>query len=617
MRFLSSGSVRVNHTSSRLMTKPSAATILKSIPVLTVQRESSPGTSQRFYDKTLKNTLSSQRGQNLRPALVVTVVAACALLPIIVWGLPNGADLWNHFRFALPFYDSIRSGTFYPGWLAESNDGLGDPRFRFYPPGLYYLLAAARVLSGDWYAGSIASLVLLSVLGGLGVYFWARSFFEPKVAMWAGILYTIAPYHLNEIYQASLLSEYAACSILPFAFAFVERICRKRNAYNVAGLGACYALLILTHLPLTVIGSISLAVYALFRIERRNFRVTLVQLALGVFLGIAASAFFWTTMVAELSWIKGNSNQPNSYYDYRVNFLFSPTALANRNTWYANLLTLALLGFFLPAIVLVHRFLKKEWRGLRALAILFVGSFLMATPLSRPIWALVPKLSEVQFPWRWLSITTLVGSLLLAAGISTWRERIGSLRPRDLAIGLCFCLSLVFIVTQVVRDCEYLGRARVQPMLQEIRGTVSFKDWLPIWAHEFLQVEKMRGNVEAGTRAVNVTSWEPLRRTFHIDEGPAGIARVRTYFYPHWVATEEGSSLSTSAAADGVLLIAVPAQAADIEVVFREPGRVRIAALVSTIAWVLIVGLAVFGWLRRTRRLEDELHSPERASSTR
>jgi len=599
------------------MTKPSAAMILKSVPVLTVQRESSPGTSRPFYDNNLNNTLITQRGQNLRPALVVMVVAVCALLPIIVLGLPNGADLWNHFRFALPFYDSIRSGTFYPGWLAESNNGFGDPRFRFYPPGLYYLLAATRLLSGDWYAGSIASLVLLSVLGGLGAYFWARSFFEPKIAMWAGILYTIAPYHLNEIYQASLLSEYAACSILPFAFAFVERICRKRNAYNVAGLGACYALLILTHLPLTVIGSISLAVYALFRIERRNFRVTLVQLALGVLLGIAASAFFWTTMVAELSWIKGNSNQPNSYYDYRVNFLFSPTALANRNTWYANLLTLALLGFFLPAIVLVHRFLKKEWRGLRALAILFMGSFLMATPLSRPIWFVVPKLSEVQFPWRWLSITTLVGSLLLAASISTWRERIGGLRPRDLAIGLCFCLSLVFIVTQVVRDCEYLGRARVQPMLKETRGTVSFKDWLPIWAHEFLQVEKMRGNVEAGTRAVNVTSWEPLRRTFHIDDGPAGIARLRTYFYPHWVAMEEGRSLSTSAAADGVLLVAVPAQAADIEVVFREPGRVRIAALVSTVAWVLIVGLVVFGWLRRTRRLEEELQSPTGVNSTR
>src|SRR5260370_20174079 len=139
------------------MSKPSVAMILNSVPVSTSQRESSPGSSQQFYDNNLNNTLSSQSGQNFQPALVVTVVAVCALLPIIVLGLPNGADLWNHFRFALPFYDSIRSGTFYPGWLAESNDGWGDPRFRFYPPGLYYLLAAARMLSRDLSAGALAS----------------------------------------------------------------------------------------------------------------------------------------------------------------------------------------------------------------------------------------------------------------------------------------------------------------------------------------------------------------------------------------------------------------------------------------------------------------------------
>src|SRR5437588_9661638 len=88
--------------------------------------------------------------------------------------------------------------------------------------------------------------------------------------MWAGILYALAPYRLNEVYQASLLSEYAACSILPFAFAFVERICRKKSKYDVFGLAGSYGLLILTHLPLTVIGSLSLALYALVRVFSRG-----------------------------------------------------------------------------------------------------------------------------------------------------------------------------------------------------------------------------------------------------------------------------------------------------------------------------------------------------------
>ena len=42
-------------------------------------------------------------------------------------------------------------------------------------------------------------------------------------------------------------------------------------------------------------------------------------------------------------------------------------------------------------------------------------SLLMATEISRPIWAIVPKLREVQFPWRWLGITSMFASILLAS----------------------------------------------------------------------------------------------------------------------------------------------------------------------------------------------------------
>ena len=528
------------------------------------------------------------------------------MILIVIWGIPAGADLANHFRFAQPFYESIRSGSLYPGWLAESNDGFGDPRFRFYPPGLYYLLAASRILTGQWYAGTILTLVFLSVLGGLGVYFWARVFFEPKTAMWAGIIYTLAPYRLNEVYQASLLSEYAACAILPFVFAFVDRVCRKRNLYDIAGLAASYAALILTHLPLAVIGSISLLIYALLRLDRKALPSTLFRLGLGVLLAMAASAFFWTTMLAELSWIKGNSTDPKSYYDYHVNFVFSPTALINKNTWTANLLALALIGSLLPAIAFIHRFFKNGQRGLKAVWLLVLASFLMATDLSRPIWAVVPKLSEAQFPWRWLSITSLAGSLLLAASIPMWKEkRRASLRPHDLAIALGFVLSLVFIVVQVLQDCDYLGRAKFQFMLHDIRGAVSFKDWLPKGANDFMHIERMNEKVENSSRAITIASWEPERRVFHVAAGAPETVRVRTYFYPLWQATGDGQRLPTSAAPDGVLLVSVPPQAADVELSFVEPPRVRRAALVSATAWILIAGLCVLGWFRRARASND------------
>src|SRR2546425_13107956 len=109
-----------------------------------------------------------------RCVLLVVLVGIAIMAPAMIFGIPSNRDLSNHFRFALPFYDALRSGHFYPGWLAESNAGYGDPSFRFYPPALYYLLAAARALTGDWYAGTLLTITSLSVLGGLGMYFWAR-----------------------------------------------------------------------------------------------------------------------------------------------------------------------------------------------------------------------------------------------------------------------------------------------------------------------------------------------------------------------------------------------------------------------------------------------------------
>src|SRR5713226_8323651 len=418
-----------------------------------------------------------EREQDLRSVLLVAIAAVAVLLPIIILGIPNGADLANHFRFVQPFYESIQAGHWHPGWLAESNNGFGDPRFRFYPPGLYYLLSGVRMLTGNWYAAGIATFMFLSIAGGLGTYLWARAFSSAKIAMWAGVLYTIAPYHINELFQASLLSEYAACAILPFAFAFAERICRDRRMSDVAGLAAAYALLVVTHLPMAVIGSISLAIYAALRLERKGLAATVTRLVVGIGLGLAASAFFWVTMLAELPWIKGNSSEPNVYYDYRVNFLLSPAALANRNTWYANILALALIGFLLPGVALSYRFLKDQTtsRGLKAALLLSVMTLLMATAISRPVWAMVPRLAEIQFPWRWLAIPSLAGCLLVAASIPKWKEVFhANLRPRDLAVALAFALSLVFVATQIVQDCEYLNRSRFDEMTREIRGAPSF-----------------------------------------------------------------------------------------------------------------------------------------------
>jgi len=543
------------------------------------------------------NAIRVGRFSTALPIMYVVAAAILIVVPILVLGIPHGADLINHYRFALPFYDSIHSGRWYPGWLADSNDGYGDPRFRFYPPGLYYALILVRTVAGSWYVGSLGTFLLISISGGVGLYLWTRELTTKNVAMWAGLLFALNPYRLNEIYQASLLSEYAACSVLPFAFLYTERICKRGRLSDIAGLAASIAALVLTHLPLTVIGCLSLGVYTLFRLERRRWPSSLIKLLLAVSLGLAASTFFWSTMLTELAWIKGNSVDPNAYYNYRVNFVFSTAALTNRNTWFANLLALAVVGFISPAIIL----LKKQYRstvgnGIKAVFVTMMISFFMTTELSRPVWAIIPKLQEVQFPWRWLSITSMTGCVLLASSIPVWiQQKISKLRPRDFVAPLAFALSLVFIIGHVIVDSSYLNRAQFDSFLADVPGAVSFKDWLPVGARELRFMQKMNGPVEVAGRQVQINSWNPEHRQFQVSAGSATDARVRTFFYPLWRATSEGKPLAVRPADDGALLVHIPAEATSIQLSFEEPPRVRVSRFISAAGWVVIFSLFALG----------------------
>ncbi|HVQ36297.1 MAG TPA: 6-pyruvoyl-tetrahydropterin synthase-related protein, partial [Pyrinomonadaceae bacterium] len=302
---------------------------------------------------------------------LVAIAGFAALVPALIWGIPAGPDLPSHLRFAQPFYNAISAGILHPGWGAESNGGFGDPGIRFYPPALYYLLAVTRAISGNWYNGLLLGFILLSILGAFGAYFWARCFLPRNLAIVAGVLYAFVPYHVNEFYGASLLAEYAAASIAPFAFAFVVRVCRNQRLRDIAGLAMAFALLLLTNLPVAVIASLSLPLYALLNIEKKTWRRTLPALIAAVAFGLAASAFYWTTMIAELSWLKNAALVPTenlvSYFDYRRNFVLSPFALGNTNSWLAAMFTLATLSMaFAPLVMFCSSYRKQLSRGLIA-----------------------------------------------------------------------------------------------------------------------------------------------------------------------------------------------------------------------------------------------------------
>ncbi|HEV2836815.1 MAG TPA: 6-pyruvoyl-tetrahydropterin synthase-related protein [Pyrinomonadaceae bacterium] len=520
----------------------------------------------------------------------VVGVSILAMAPMMVFGVPSNLDLSNHFRFALPFHDALAAGNVYAGWLAESNAGYGDPSFRFYPPGLYYLLSLFKFATGDWYVATILAFTLISVIGGLGMYLWARSVLSDSQAMWVGAIYAFAPYHLNQLYQATLLAEWAASSVLPFVFAFVDRVCTHGRRRDVAGLAASYAVLVLTHVPLTVIGSVALLVYALARIHWQRGVQTVLKLSAGAALGLCASSIYWVTTISELKWIGLNDVAHDNSVDYRFNFLFSTFSPDYLNVWWMNILAVMTLLLTAPVILLLRR-AKSEQQSLRSVAVLTVFAVFMAVPLSRPVWMLRP-LQETQFPWRWLAVISMGAAILTAAAIPRLIQADeNSARIKRLVIVGAMSIAVVFTLSHVVREAKFLPPADFQKTLAKVRGTSSIDYWLPVWASSTAQ--PMAEQVEAAGRSVSVESWTPENRRFRVAAGEAIEARVRTFYYPHWKARSAGQLLNTRPDKDGVLLISLPANAATVDLAFEEPRRSRVSAVASFAAFAFIGVLAI------------------------
>lgn len=533
-----------------------------------------------------------------KPLLFILLFAIAALAPAMVRGVPASRDLQHHFRLALAFKESFSQGDLYPSWLAEANSGYGDASLRFYPPGLGFLLAAVHAVIGNWYLTALLVFTLLTIFGGLGAYTWARSFMESSLAKWAAVLFILMPYRINELYQSSLLAEYAAAAALPFVFAFTERLCRNGGRRNIAGLAASYAVLILTNLPMAVIGTYALAVYLLLRIDRQTLLPTIGKFAAGIALGLGASACFWVTVLAELSWLRPDNETSFT----RMNFIFASfrPQQGDTNIWYGNLIVLATIAITLPAVILFRRGDNStETSTWRRLGIFAAFSLLMSTIISFPLWEILPKLKEVQLPWRWLAVTSAASSVLVAASIPYWKAAAKtSKRPLALLAAGAVLMSLAFTVSHPIREARYLSAGRFSEVIAALPGLQSIGPWYPKWVAEnfFILPQQM----VAGGRAVNVTAWDTEHRGFKIAAGPATEARVHTFYYPLWTASAAGQSLATRPDQDGTLIIALPPESVSVDLSFREPLRSKISGIISLLGAALIAVLIV-PWRRPKR----------------
>ncbi|HEY9283352.1 MAG TPA: hypothetical protein VIP46_07855 [Pyrinomonadaceae bacterium] len=295
----------------------------------------------------------------LAPAAAVVAAALLVSSPAWLSGVPAGSDTVFHASWYTHFSEQLRAGELYPRWLAGMNGGLGSPVFFYYAPLPYHLtalLVAPLAAAGDYGLRHLAYGTALSfVASGLACYLWLRQISTRRGALAGALLYLLAPYHsVVDPLMRGAYSELWAFAWMPLVLYFARRAAAGRGPrLAFAGLSVSYALLVLSHLPATLIFSPLPAAYAYFASGRRAPAAlrTLAGLALGAGL---ACAYLLPALAMQPAAAFADMHADN-YFERWITF-----TKANAHDLHGQLLWGALTS---AALVLCFTFITKQRRA--------------------------------------------------------------------------------------------------------------------------------------------------------------------------------------------------------------------------------------------------------------
>jgi hypothetical protein len=199
----------------------------------------------------------------------------------------------------------------------------------------------------------------------------------------------------------------------------------------VIGFAISEALLIMTHLPSFLMFFPVPIFYVLWMASRQQRLKACIGLGSGLGLAVGLSAIYWLPALSTQDWISMKSAlEQDPFFLYKNNFLFRDKGneFFRNYQFYLTVVTLLIVELALCAFAITNgrgssgssliqsSQIRKQtyfWLGVAVI------SFLMTTPLSKPVWDVLPPLQKIQFPWRFNAILTIATITLVAPAIST------------------------------------------------------------------------------------------------------------------------------------------------------------------------------------------------------
>ena len=509
----------------------------------------------------------------IAPVVLIVCAGLILGLPCLLFGFPfYGDDSISHAITYTHFAERLWSGDAYPRWLGQLNGGLGSAFFFFYSPLPYYLTSILKPFfrsdAHGWLQLGVGACAAV-VASGLVFYLWIKSCASRSGAMIGSIVYMALPYHVNiDLYTRGAYSELWSFVCMPLVLKGIDSFSKNRLR-GLVWLSLAYSALILSSLPIALIFSPVALSYALLGLPREQRLKNAALFVCAFVLGTAVSAVYVLPAIA-LKRFTFLSEGSVGHYFYGNWFLFTDlnwSSVRSDIFWF----TLAVVALALVAFLVARRD-RQVWFWL----VVAVLTFALMTPVSKPVWAVISVLQEIQFPWRFNTILTLATATLVGFAFTATTSRLRG--------GILLRVILVILVGVWLYDLgrrawvsypvNYVDQAVVTERSRWLEQQRDQNEFRPRWVVSIREqeLEALLSRIGKEPHAPGVTSvqgvgtvsierWDRNGIVLAVHTPEPTAVNVSQFYFPGWAATsEDGNALEIRPSVPGGLVsISVPA----------------------------------------------------------
>lgn len=538
--------------------------------------------------------------------IILVLLSLIPLFDLLNPGLPITHDGQDHVARIANFYQNISDGNIIPRWAPNLNWGYGHPVLMFLYPLPSYSASLFHFLGFSLIDSTKLVFAMSFVLSGLFMFIFLREFLDNLSAFFGGMLYMFAPYRFVDLYVRGALGEHVAFVFLPLIFYFLLKLSKEKkfNPYTTTFGSLFLAGLFLSHNAISIMFLPLAIIYSTFLISTAKERIKLVYKYLGVFiLGIGLSSFFLLPAFFEG---KYTLRDIVTAKDYATRFMDLSKffygqwnyGITGQFTVQLGIIQWIVIGLALPVTIFLYKKKQLLWILTFAFLVVFAITIFLMTPYSKLIWDKVTIFQKFQFPWRFLTMSVFISSILGAIVIS-------QLKNYKKLFTVIFIVLVLWLNNNYWHAQGYL--IKDEPFFTGVyNGTTDTGESSSIWSVRFMEVQpKSHIEIISGNAKIKELYRSTTTHEYEINSGEKIQIRENTLYFPGWELLIDGVKTEIEFQDPhnrGVMTFNVPKGNHKISLDFGETKLRLVSNLISLFSLVFVLVLLAL-WKNKQFRL--------------